>query len=174
MEFVKSILGMGPLLGPFEHYTGAPSLGFPAVYWFSRHLLTTFYNTHLVLIKQTVLTHIWYWWNRKYCIQSDYFNCPKTQPKLYRWPCHSLTQRQRPFRKQTQNPRDLVTTLKFLTYIPESSEHFLFQSYFFSRLPILDIHPIEGLANMQTGIKVGGPTICISNVLLRFLGQGKF
>ena len=66
MEFVKSILGMGPLLGPFEHYTGAPSLGFPAVYWFSRHLLTTFYNTHLVLIKQTVLTHIWYWWNRKY------------------------------------------------------------------------------------------------------------
>ena len=30
-------------------YSCKPALGFPPVYWFSRHLLTTFYNTLLVL-----------------------------------------------------------------------------------------------------------------------------
>ena len=40
------------LSGPFEHYTGQPSLGFPPAYWFSRHLLATFYNTYLAAITQ--------------------------------------------------------------------------------------------------------------------------
>ena len=39
-------------------YSHEPSLGFPAVYWFSRHLLTTFYNTHLVLITQKILENV--------------------------------------------------------------------------------------------------------------------